>query len=386
MSMTDVLAVQADQVAPARQPSICFVAPGAWPVLSGSRDIKVVGGAEVQQCILARELARKGFRVSMVCMNYGQEDGVVIDGIKVFRMHAPDEGLPVLRFIHPRFTSLWAALRRADADIYYQRAGGAATGMVVGFTKWARRVTIFAGASDMDFDPRLPFIRLARDRTLFRWGLKRVQSVVVQSEAQRELCRQHFRPDATLIRSCYDHRGVPATFEGPVIWVSSVKELKRPELFVELARRLPQFQFRLVGGGTDSYMASLRNLAKGMGNITFTGFVPFVDVETMFDGASVLINTSVAEGFPNTFLQAWSRATPTVSFFDPGAVIKGVSVGSVVNSMDDMVARVLALKSQAALWQVEGQRCGEYFDASFSTAAATEQYQKLFASLLAAPT
>jgi len=385
--MTDMSvakAVRQQQRAGGPAPSLCFVAPGAYSVLAGSRDVKVVGGAEIQQCILAREFVRRGHAVSMICMNYGQQDGVVIDGIKVYRMHGPDEGLPVLRFIHPRFTSLWAALRRANADIYYQRAGGALTGMVVAFTRLARRMAVFAGASDMDFDPRLPFIRHARDRGLFRWGLRRVQAVVVQSERQGALCRQHFRPDTTLIRSCYDHIGQAAAYDGPVLWVSSVKDLKRPEMFVELARSLPQFQFRLVGGGSEAHMASLRELAKGLGNIEFTGFVPFVDVEAMFDGASMLVNTSVAEGFPNTFLQAWSRGMPSVSFFDPGAVHDGAAVGSVAGSLGEMVAQVLRLKSQPVLWQREGQRCRDYFEASFSTRAAADQYQALFTRLVEA--
>src|SRR5205814_3695827 len=105
--------------APARRgmtlPHVCFLSPTTWPVISGARDIPVVGGAEVQQSIIAPALARRGYRVSMICYDYGQADRARVAGVEVFKLHRPDEGIPVLRFVHPRLTSLWRTLARVDA-------------------------------------------------------------------------------------------------------------------------------------------------------------------------------------------------------------------------------------------------------------------------------
>jgi glycosyltransferase involved in cell wall biosynthesis len=363
----------------ARRTKICFVASMAYPVLAGDRKIRRVGGAEVQQCILAREFVRRGYDVSMVCLNYGQPDGIVIDGITVHRAHTPDEGVPVLRFLHPRLTSLWGAMRRADADIYYQRAAGATTAFVVAFAKRHRRRSVFSVASDRDCFAEVPHVSLWRDRTLYRWGLANVDDVVAQTPAQCDLLRSNFGRPSTIIRSCYASRDANADRDGVVLWVSNLLPVKRAELFVEVAKRLPQFRFRLVGGGSDEAFEALRRQAADAPNLEFTGFVPFADVERHFDGAAVLVNTSLHEGFPNTFLQAWARGVPTISFFDAQASHAGQAVGLVCSTLDEAAVQIQRLKEDASLWNEHGERSRGYFERHLSVRDAADAYEALFA-------
>lgn len=366
---------------PDRRPHVCFVAPFAYPVLAGDRSVPFVGGAEVQQTFLARELVIRGYRVSMICMDFGQVDGIVVDGVTVYRIHAPNAGLPVLRFLHPRLTSLWQALARADADIYYQRAAAALTGFVAAYARRHDKLSIYAGAHDMDFDPQLPLIRYGRDRMLFRWGVKRASAVVVQSAVQRTACRRNFARESTLVRSCYGYSGRAADQSGLVLWVATVKPHKRPELFVELARRCPEYRFRLVGGGNTEYWQGIQALASGLANFEMPGFVPFADIESHFDGASVFVNTSEGEGFPNTFLQAWSRGIPSISFFDPGLEWQGQPVGDRADTIEGMVAGLRRLKNDPAVWLERSNVCRAYFSANHSVHQSCDEYERLFSRL-----
>lgn len=138
---------------PGKLASVCFVALHAWPVLSGDRVVPVIGGAEVQQAILARLLARRGHRVSMICLDYGQRDGAVVDGVAVRKAFAVHQGVPGLRSLYPRLTSLWRALRAVDADIYYYRSADLWAGVTAEFCRRHGRKLVYAGASDKDFDP-----------------------------------------------------------------------------------------------------------------------------------------------------------------------------------------------------------------------------------------
>lgn len=359
---------------------ICFVAPAAYPVLAADRSIPFVGGAEVQQAFLAPELARRGHDVSMLSMDFGQREGDVVKGVRLLKMCAPTAGIPVLRFVHPRLTSLWCAMHRADADVYYQRAAGAGIGFVAHFARTHGRRAVYASASDRDFDPALPRIRFGRDKFLFRYGVRTVNQVVVQTERQVQLCRQAFGRDAALVRSCYRLEGNPAHFDGPIVWVGTIQPVKRPELFLDLAQRLPQYKFRLVGGATAgaAQFEALQQRANALGNVEMTGFVPYADIDVKFDGASLLINTSAAEGFPNTFLQAWSRGIPTVSFFDAGARSNGANVGVTVPDLDAMERAVLGLKSDPEHWSQHGARAAEHCRRSHSVASAVDEYERIF--------
>lgn len=363
---------------------ICFVAPAAYPVLAGARDIAFVGGAEVQQSFIAAELARRGHDVSMICMDHGQREGDRVNGVRLINMHAPAAGIPVVRFLHPRLTSLWGAMRRADAHIYYQRAAGPATGFVASFARLHGRHSVYAAAHDLDFDAAVPQVRYARDKLLFRYGMRHVDKVVVQSEHQVQACLRTFGRSATRVPSCYALNGAPARQDGPIIWVGTVKPIKRPELLLEVAQRLPQYRFRMIGGAAAGpvHFDAIAQRARSIGNVEMVGFVPYADVDAQFDGASILLNTSDGEGFPNTFLQAWSRAMPTVSFFDAQARCDGESVGVTVADLEAMVDAVHALKSDPELWATRGKTAARQFRRHHTVGSVVDAYESIFQDLV----
>src|SRR5258707_12330553 len=98
---------------------ICLVWLGNLPILAPEHRQHTSGGESLQQTLLGRALARRGHYVSMVVEDHGQVDGAEWEGIRVSKAYRPDAGVPVLRFIHPRWTGMWSALTRADADLYY---------------------------------------------------------------------------------------------------------------------------------------------------------------------------------------------------------------------------------------------------------------------------
>jgi glycosyltransferase involved in cell wall biosynthesis len=365
---------------------VCFVAPYAWPVLSRDPALKVVGGAEVQQAILARLLVRAGYRVSMICCDYGQRDRELVDGIVVYKAFKPDEGLPVLRFVHPRLTSMWQAMRAADADVYYQRSSAVWTGVVSAFCRWHGKGSIYAGASDRDFVHGEEQIKFARDRWIYRRGLATVDAIVAQNNAQVETCRKYHGREAVLIQSCYE---LPKTSRSGkkdlVLWVGTIHDQKRPELFLEMAARLPQRRFVMIGGPAakgerfrPGYYEGIRDRAAQLPNVEFTGFLPLAQVEPWFDRARVLVSTSVYEGMPNVFLQAWARGVPIVCTVDVG-----VSVNRLFKEVDEAAQQIEGLFENQDEWQEASARARAYFDATHAPERVLRQYGELIQKVAA---
>ena len=369
-------------------PHVCFVAPHAWPVLAGDARFAVVGGAEVQQSVLARGLAARGYPVSMICLDYGQPQRVELDGVTVHKAFRAADGLPVLRFAHPRLSGMWRALREVDADVYYYRSAAMWVGVMAAFCRRHGRRSIYAGASDMDFAPRQGGqIRYARDRWLFSRGLAAVDRIVVQNETQLAGCRARYGREAVLIPSCYqlpaarsaggERRLQPAE---RVLWVGTVHENKRPQLLLELARRLPRRRFVMIGGpsgGRDNpFFDAVRREAATLPNVQFTGFLPLAEVERWFDRARLLVLTSAYEGMPNVFLQAWARGVPTVSTVDVGAPANVVA--SDAGSLEREVEGLLA---DGTRWAAASALARRHFERTHSSTEVLARYARLLAEL-----
>lgn len=365
--------------------SICFVSPFTYPLLAQDPDIKHVGGAELQQSILAKAFVKQGYKVSMICLDYGQEDGVVIDGVTVFKAYKQDAGLPGLRFFYPRMSSVLSCMKRANADIYYQRCSGMLTGIVAKFCKMYKKISIFSGANNNDFLIDCPRVENKKDKFLYRYGLRNIKQVLVQNNEQKRLLSKNFGLNSIVVNNAYEPPGnATNNKEGYVLWVSTMRQVKRPEKFIELVKSLPQYNFKMVGGAGDiEVYNAIKKLARDLPNMIFCGFVPFTHIEEYYDQARLVINTSDTEGFPNAFLQAWARSIPTVSFYDCGARDKeGNETCDRVQDISEMTLRVKQLLDDDVLWAKRGRQANDYFKSHHSVAGVIEHLDSIVVNLL----
>jgi glycosyltransferase involved in cell wall biosynthesis len=309
-----------------------------------SLDPSAVGGSERQQWLLARALASSGWRV---CVGVRQHltlgETRVIDGVEFHGIRQGHYLLDWYRFL--------AATR---PDWLYKREASHLLGPLVQIAHSLRVKTIFAAAFDTDVRPRVALTSRKRWWPLYAWGLNKAERLFVQHGEQFDNLPARWRHKASVVRSIAGvHRSfmAHADREMYIAWVGMLRQPKRPDLLIEIARRSPEVKYIVCGGATNHRTPSGygQNILQQLGelsNIEFRRQVAPQEADRVIGEASVLLCTSDQEGFPNTFLQAWGHGTPVVTLkVDPDSLIKRHGLGSVTGTVEATVERVRRLLS-----------------------------------------
>lgn len=343
----------------------------------------------MQQVTVARGLSGK-FDVSFVVLDHGQDDGENCEGVTVFKASAPGHGL---RSFYPRMSGLWQALRRADADVYYQRMAETTTGIVGAFCRFRSRRFIFATAVDYDCVRHPRPYRTRREEWFYRYGLQRADRIFVQTLHQQELMRRNFGRESVLVRNCgirvEDADGVVSRAAGPehpprVLWIGRFAFQKQPLLAIEVAARCPSVTFDVIGDGDDAALgAQIRQRTSGTPNVLLHGYVPHAGMAAFYRRADLLLCTSLQEGFPNVFLEAFSCGIPVVSTVDPDNLIASHGLGRVCSTPEDLAAAVRSLTQDRAAWIDCSRRSQAYYRSQHDPSVILPEYARQVTDLLA---
>lgn len=289
--------------------SVCFVSPKSYPLFN-DEVTSVFGGAEVDAYLLSTELARDPyFRVSVIAADYGQADAEIREGVNIIK------GLDFRRNGAVNICRLWRAMNESGADVFFLETASPGVPLAGFYCRMKGKALVYRMASRLESDGtylrRHPVVGRA-----FLAALRRAGLVIAQNESDRNNMLS-----LAGIKSVVIANGqrippeAPANERSGVLWAGRSERVKRPDLLLELARRIPNEKFVMIcqrATGDDKYEL-LRSEAMAIGNVTFIERVPFGRMDSQFQKARVLVNTSDSEGFPNAFIQACKNSTAIVS-------------------------------------------------------------------------
>jgi len=359
---------------------ICFLSLNSYPVLA-EKNLGSAGGAEVEQVSLAKELVSYGYDVSLVTYDYGQKHLDNVGKIRVIKTYRREKASEMNSFM--KFAYIWKALRKANADLYFYEAGS--DGVLPFFSYINNKKFLYRVPSDAVVLGGTGKVAI---RFAHRLEMERADAIVAQSQFQKEILKEKFDVQSVIIKNGLKLQQIDCEKWIPpvVLWVGTISNVKRPTLFLALAKALPHVRFEMVGGRTEKnskLFESVENAAKQLENVVFHGFVPYHEVDNYFKGASIFVNTSSVEGFPNTFIQAWACCTPVVSLrVDPDKIIQNENLGFCSGTFQRLISDVATLVENEQLRKSMGEKGRRYVEREHDIKKVVKKYIKIFEEIL----
>ncbi len=345
---------------------VCLVALNAYPAIDPQAQ-GPIGGIETRAWMFARGLAaRDDVDVSFVVRHHTTPGLTVADGVRLIplvdRLYRWREQvrmcvgkrttfpwltlhqwrasllwqLPVVaveRLLRGRPGDLWQPdhrLMEAPADVICTFGVQSHSATVIASAHAAHRPAVLVLGSDGDLDEHYglesTFVSPYGDRGDVCWRiLQEADMIVAQTPEQQRVLKERFGRESTVIANPIDveewdvrrtqplNREDTAGLERYVLWIGRADAVhKRPQLCVELARMCPEVEFLLIMNPRDPELEQ-RLRKECPPNVRIVLWVPFPRMPAVFAHATALVNTSLLEGFANTFLQAALSEVPVAS-------------------------------------------------------------------------
>jgi len=303
-----------------------------------------VGGSCLRQYYFGLGLREQGHEVGYLThmgidSALGEKSGfTIVPGFD------PIWGIRCLRWLYYRFPRLIYAVRGYNPDYVIQTSSGNITGLIAMICKILSITFVHLIASDIDVDHRLKQKTSRFQYQVYRWGLWNCPVIVCQNQYQAECLRKRFPekkigllPNPIQISETISKHN-PAEHRSFFAWVGNFRSIKNLQRLLRIVKKHQDVHFVVAGKrieNSDSMTDSaLRDLEKCR-NVNFTGYLSRSEVFELLARAKALLNTSDAEGFPNTYLEALLAGTPVISLgIDPNSLLSRHEMGFVTTEAE----------------------------------------------------
>lgn len=336
--------------------------------------------------MLGRELVKQGMEVfAVVPRRPGQQPEENLDGIKVFGFSQ----------FQP-----WQALslyRKCNADIYHSQEASLGSYLAMRAAPDKKHLITFRDHKLFkDWLLELKYPSRSHLRTLLAWIYERNFLVgrAIQRSDRLAVCAPHLA-DKVIRR--YRLQQTPLLLPTPVLvperppdkssdptvcFLARWDRRKRPELFLSLAQEFPGVRFIAAGDGQNrTWDAALRRRYGRLPNLEMAGFVNQFESGALcdlLDRSWILVNTSVREGLPTSFLEALGHRCALLSRVNPDDAVSRFGY----HAKDDDFATGLAMLLQDNVWRDKGEAGYRYVRDRFELRNVIEQHLHAYRALL----
>ncbi len=365
---------------------ICFISSFAYPLFNPKCKV-VHGGSEVQLFQLGKELSRdEKFEVIFFVWDFGQKRVEMYENIKVIKQ---------------RFTSSFWANRRGGnmlfkiynvilmlvekPQIFVVRGASPDLLFYAKMCQFINSKLVFMTAHDFDVNGNYKKY-FPREGKLFEKALVSANFIICQSEFQKLQLKKNYNRYSIVIRNSFPIPGLSnCKNKSFILWVARLVSDKQPAKYIELAKKFPNEKFVMIapGGEKSALEQKILRLASSSNNLIFIRHVPFEKISDYFKKAKVFVNTSIEEGFPNTFVQAAIYSTPIISLnVNPDNFLNKYNCGYFAEGDDEKMRKFLEnLLADEGKWKKMSNNVYEYAKKEHDLAKNGNKFKQYLISL-----
>jgi glycosyltransferase involved in cell wall biosynthesis len=289
---------------------VCFISLNSYPLFA-KKSLGYFGGAELQMSLIVKQLLKdKQFAVSLITGDYGQNRIVKKNRLIIFKCFDKQSH----RLIELTRLFFWSL--KTKQDVFVSRTANNLLYLLAIYCKLFNKKFVYMVAHDWDCQTD-QYNKLTKvNRRLFLWGLKKADLIIAQTKQQQQALKENLGLNSILMLSVIPSvKPINKVKKDLVLWVGRADYWKRPMAFIKLAHALPKEKMVMIcRKGLDAKLFKrIKTLAEKQKNIDFLPAVPIEEITHFFARAKIFVNTSTAEGFPNTFLQSGLARTPILS-------------------------------------------------------------------------
>ncbi|MBL7937222.1 MAG: glycosyltransferase [Bacteroidia bacterium] len=364
---------------------ICFNLFDAHSVFF-PRDSYAFGGAEVRAVTIANQLA-KSDDVYVIIKEHEKPIDIVVNKVRVIshEYFAPNQRSILKKVYYSLIYNLqfkekiskdryyqWRPYLNVNAEFYAAFEITETSKMLVDFCKAFNKKFVLFIASDgeLSYDTGLAKI-MNVNKALAAYIVENAYKVFVQNNYQLEKLFENFKVTGIQVNN-----PLPLNIKETIVktgnkeyvtWIGKSSAVKQPLLFIELAKQFPELKFCMVMNKNDEsiYTEVLKNLPK---NVVFKESLPFLEVNELLNNSKLFVNTSLYEGFPNTFLQAGCFSVPVISLNVNPNHFLDLSSGGICcyGSVDQLKSAVQNLIMDKVLYESMSGSISKYIAANHS--------------------
>ena len=319
-----------------------------------------------------RNLRAKGIQTAIITHKYGDQENIHLhNNVPVLSWeYLEDKPLPLRLLSYANFINSFVV----DADMYYHIDATIETYIAMKLKPHKRHVINLQDPYDENdyklmssVDKRYKWsfskkLQLFATYGLVRKAVIKADHVFTHARYLLPKIRRLFRIKDKAIKFLPNPVEVPEksikkSSEPTVCFIGRWDPQKRVELFLKLPPKFPEIKFYLIGKSSDEWRnVYIRKKYSNIRNLEILGFVPDGKKFEILEKSWILVNTSIREALPITFLEAAAYKTAILSCVNPDNFVSRFGFYVPNENFEKGLQKLL----EDELWKEKGRKGHEY--------------------------